>query len=138
MDQGLSLKEALKNVVEKKLMGTWKLAVISIDHPEVIYFVKNSGEILIGKTGNSVIVSSEEIVFGEESGNTCEVFRVPNNHLVELKDDCTYTIEKLERKVTVDRNPKQGYDHIFEEEIYESADAVNQAIDFGQKFVSNH
>ena len=71
MDQGLTLKEALKNVVEKKLMGTWKLAVMSIDHPELIYFVKNSGEIIIGKTANSVIVSSEEIVFGEDSGLDC-------------------------------------------------------------------
>jgi hypothetical protein len=31
MDQGSSVKEALKNVVEKKLMGTWKLAVMSVE-----------------------------------------------------------------------------------------------------------
>jgi hypothetical protein len=44
----------------------------------------------------------------------------------------------LEKKIHVDRQPKTGYDFIFEEEIYESADAVNHAIDFGQKFITNH
>jgi hypothetical protein len=40
-------------------------------------------------------------------------------------------MEKLEKKMLVERLPKSGYDHIFEEEIYESAEAVNAAIDFG-------
>jgi hypothetical protein len=30
MDQGANEKDALKNVVEKKLMGTWKLAMLSL------------------------------------------------------------------------------------------------------------
>lgn len=47
-------------------------------------------------------------------------------------------MEKLEKKIQVERQPKAGFDHIFEEEIFESADAVNAAIDFGKKFVSNH
>lgn len=48
MDNGLKLKDALKNVVEKKLMGTWKLAVMSTQNPDHIYFVKNSGDFVIG------------------------------------------------------------------------------------------
>jgi hypothetical protein len=43
----------------------------------------------------------------------------------------TFTVEKLEKKFTIDRKPKAGFDFIFEEEIYESADAVNGAIDLG-------
>jgi len=31
MDQGLTVKDALRNVIEKKLMGTWKLAVMSTE-----------------------------------------------------------------------------------------------------------
>lgn len=57
--------------------------------------------------------------------------KVANNHLVDLKSDLTCNIEKLHKKIIVEREPKAGYDHIFEEEIYESADAVNAAIDFG-------
>lgn len=48
MDQGVSLKEALKNVVEKKLMGTWRLAVMSTEAPDHLYFVKNSGDFILG------------------------------------------------------------------------------------------
>ena len=50
---------------------------------------------------------------------------------MEVREDLSYSIEKLEKKFTVDRKPKHGYDSIFEEEIYESADAVNAAIDCG-------
>jgi len=63
---------------------------------------------------------------------------LPNNHLIELKDDLTLTYTKLEKNFTVDRLPKAGYESIFEEEIHESADAVNHAIDFGQKFITRH
>lgn len=83
------------------------------------------------------MVSSQDILFSEGAIN-CETHKIPNNHLIDLKDDCTFTMEKLEKKITVDRLPKADYDYIFEEEIYESADAVNSAIDFGKKFVSNH
>lgn len=63
MDQGVSLKEALKNVVEKKLMGTWRLAVMSTEAPDHLYFVKNSGDFILGQTANSVVVTSSDILF---------------------------------------------------------------------------
>jgi hypothetical protein len=47
-------------------------------------------------------------------------------------------MEKLEKKIIVDRKPKSGFEHIFQEEVFEAAEAVNSAIDFGQKFISNH
>ncbi|CDW73732.1 glucosamine--fructose-6-phosphate aminotransferase [Stylonychia lemnae] len=137
MDQGLSVKDAVKSVIEKKLMGTWKLAVMSVEQPDHIYFVKNSGNFIIGQSPNSVVVSTQDVVFNEGTVK-CETHKIPNNHLVDLKDDCTFTMEKLEKKISVERQPKSGFDHIFEEEIYESADAVNAAIDFGKKFISNH
>lgn len=49
MDAGFDVKNALKNVVESKLMGTWKMALIATEKPESIFFVKNSGELIIGK-----------------------------------------------------------------------------------------
>ncbi len=57
------MKEAVKNVVEKKLMGTWKLAVVSTEAPDHIYFVKNSGDFILGKTENAIVVSSTDILF---------------------------------------------------------------------------
>jgi len=47
MDLGLDPKAALQNVLEKKLMGTWKLAMINLLDPSVIYLVKNSGEFIM-------------------------------------------------------------------------------------------
>ena len=34
MDAGCDARDALKNVVEKKLMGTWKMAMIEMDQPK--------------------------------------------------------------------------------------------------------
>lgn len=138
MDSGSSVKEALKNVVERKLMGTWKLAVLGTEQPDSLYLVKNSGDLILGQDKNSVVVSTTDLIFTGEDTKGIQTQKIPSNHLVELKDDCTYKLEKLEKKIQVDRQPKPGYDFIFEEEIYESADAVNQAIDFGRKFITNH
>jgi glucosamine 6-phosphate synthetase-like amidotransferase/phosphosugar isomerase protein len=73
MDSGLSLKESIKNVVEKKLMGTWKLAVMSIEKPDHIYVVKNSGEIIIGHLidQKAVVICTEEVLFKESPELKC-------------------------------------------------------------------
>ncbi len=63
MDEGLSAKEALKNIVEKKLMGTWKLAMMSLEDPTSVYLVKNSGEFMLGKNETSVVITSEPSFF---------------------------------------------------------------------------
>ena len=65
MDTGKSVKDSIKNVIEKKLMGTWKLAVLPLENPNQIYFVKNSGEFIVGKTDKAVVISTEEILFKE-------------------------------------------------------------------------
>ena len=38
----------------------------------------------------------------------------------------------------ITRKPKRGYEHIFEEEILESVDAMDAVSDDGGKFVSSH
>ena len=51
---------------------------------------------------------------------------------------CEYSFEKLEKKILVERNACSLFDHIMHEEIIGSIDAVDQATDFGSKFISNH
>lgn len=139
MDQGATVKEAIKTLVERRLMGTWKLAVLPLDDPSHLYLVKNSGEIIIAHTPEGVIISTEEVLFRESpelAGVKYE--KIPNNYLVELDDTGKLTAVKLEKKMIVDRKPKGAFEHIFQEEVYEAAEAVNNAIDFGQKFISNH
>ena len=116
MDQGSSVKEAIKTVVERKIMGTWKLAVMPLDKPDHLYFVKNSGDFIIGEIPDkkAVVVSTEEVLFRESPElKITSLQKVPNNYLVDLKDDCTFTMEKLEKKIIVDRKPKGDFEHIF-------------------------
>ena len=102
-------------------------------------FVKNSGDFVLGlsKAKDEMLVSSDpSILLTNHSGWTHE--QIPNNHILEVKSDCTYTFQKLEKKIQIQRNPKTMFNHIMHEEIYESIDAVDQATDFGGKFISNH
>ena len=48
MDEGLSLREALVNVIETKILGTYRMAALETGNPQSVFFVKNSGEFLIG------------------------------------------------------------------------------------------
>lgn len=82
LDQGLSLKESIKHVVEQKLMGTWKLAIMSLEKPDHLYLVKNSGEIIIGQLPDkkAVIVCTEEVLFKESPELKCvNLQKIPNN-----------------------------------------------------------
>ena len=47
MGQGMSLKDALKFVIETKLLGTYRIAVMENENPQAMYFVKNSGDFIL-------------------------------------------------------------------------------------------
>ena len=61
LDKNLSLKDALKNVVEQKLLGTYRIALMEMKNPKQLYFVKNSGDFFLGvnKTSTEIIVSTD-------------------------------------------------------------------------------
>jgi len=63
---------------------------------------------------------------------------IPDNHLCEVTNDCKYTFTKLQKKIKIERKVKPMYRHILHEEIAESIDAVDQATDFGGKFISDN
>ena len=44
----------------------------------------------------------------------------------------------LTKALKISRNPKATFDHIMQEEIFGSIDAIEFATDFGNKFVSSH
>jgi hypothetical protein len=44
-------------------MGTWKIAVMSLDKPDHMYFLKNSGEIIYGSSDDYFVVSTEDSLF---------------------------------------------------------------------------
>lgn len=64
-----------------------------------------------------------------------------NNELFELNIETSeLSITKLEKKIdiTKQRKPKTTYNHIIQEEIEESIYAIDQATDFGGKFISDN
>jgi glucosamine 6-phosphate synthetase-like amidotransferase/phosphosugar isomerase protein len=63
LDSGVSSADALKNVVEKKLMGTWKLAMVNLNNPSEVYLTKNSGDFILGKSNSEIIVTSDAQFF---------------------------------------------------------------------------
>ena len=104
MDKNLSIKEALKNVIEKQLLGTYRLALIELKNPKSIYFIKNSGDFVIGqnKQNNEIIVSSSLKLFSNENlGSQFTVTEIPNNHFLEVTDDCKFSFEKWEKKIQI-------------------------------------
>ena len=108
--------------------------------PKQVLFVKNSGDFVIGqgKEGDEIIVTSESLIFKSLDHKFTKT-DIPNNHILDVNsENCKFTFEKLEKKIKVERNPKALFDHIMQEEIYGSIDAVDQATDFGSKFISNH
>jgi glucosamine 6-phosphate synthetase-like amidotransferase/phosphosugar isomerase protein len=65
MDKNLSLKEALKTVVEVKLLGTYRIAAMESNEAKTMYLVKNSGAFSIGlsKDNDELVVSSDMEIF---------------------------------------------------------------------------
>lgn len=61
LDKNIPLKDALKNVVEQKLLGTYIIALMEMDNPKQLYFVKNSGDFFLGvsKTNTEIVVSTD-------------------------------------------------------------------------------
>ena len=80
LDKKLSLKEALTNVVECKLIGTYRIAAVATAQPKQAYFVKNSGDFALGKNDEQVVVSTDESLLR----NNYQVEQIPDNHLLEV------------------------------------------------------
>lgn len=74
IDNGQSLKDAIVNVIEEKIMGTYKLTIMETDKPKFVYFAKNVGDFIIGISADKseVVVSSDVNVLS--AGNMTEKF----------------------------------------------------------------
>lgn len=68
MDKNLSLNEALKIVVEEKLLGTYRIAAMETNEAKTMYLVKNSGDFSIGlsKDNDELVVSSDMEIFSTQ------------------------------------------------------------------------
>lgn len=58
LDKGHNLRQAVKNVIEQKLLGTWRLVVMARNDARCLYASTNSGVLFMGKSADSIILSS--------------------------------------------------------------------------------
>lgn len=123
-------------------MGTYRLAILETKNSKNIYFVKNSGDFVIGTSHDKseVVITTDLNVLSTASEKYTHT-HIKNNELCELNTDtCEFAFTPLQKKIKIEstRKPKASYNHIVHEEIYESIDAVDQATDFGGKFISDN
>lgn len=144
LDLGQSLKDAIINIIEQKILGTYRLTVLETNKPKFMYFAKNVGDFVIGTNSESseIAVSSDPNILKEANLNQkLNLRHMQNNELCELNiETCEFAYTKLEKKINItkQRKPKATYNHIIQEEIEESIYAIDQATDFGGKFISDN
>jgi len=87
------------------------------DDTRCLYATTNSGALLLGKSANSIILSSSyEVASANHKKYIFE--KLEKNVLYEISEDCLVSSEHLQKKIQIQRKPKKGFNHILEEEIY--------------------
>ena len=138
LDTGSDLRGAIINIIQTKLIGTWRMAVISVEDPSTVYVTKNVGPCFLGTSKDNVVICQDKIICDSGDFSGLSFQKLKSNILYEIKDNCQISKTKLQRNIQVSRKPKRGYDHIFEEEVFESLDAMDAVSDDGAKFISSH
>lgn len=87
-----------------------------------IYTTTNSGVMYLGRSKDSIILSSASELTNQKK---YQFEKLEKNFLYMINEDCEVTTELLQKKMTIQRQPKRGYNHIVEEEIFESVDSIN-------------
>lgn len=69
LDQGHSLKVAIINIIEQKILGTYRITIVETEKPKTMYFAKNVGDFIIGTSPDSteMVVSSDANILKESN-----------------------------------------------------------------------
>ena len=61
------MKDAIINILEQKMLGTFRLTVLETNKPKFMYFAKNVGDFIIGTNADSseIVVSSDAAILKE-------------------------------------------------------------------------
>ena len=142
-----SSNDSLKSITQKAinqsidlLEGTWGLAIMNIETPNVIYCARRGSPLLVSINENYSIITSEKSGFCGEEYN----YIILNNH-----DLCTITFDKTIKLDTnyeyiSHKNKEENfkltpypYPHWTIKEIYEQPESVLRALSFGGRLFEN-
>lgn len=132
-NQNGSLIEAVRRALQL-VVGTFGIAVISSDHPEIIITARRGSPIVIGKGADENFVASDSTPLIEY---TKDMIYLEDNEIAEIKKDSIriFDLDKHEKnkKITkvlweLDAIEKGGYEHFLIKEIFEQPEAIKNAL----------
>lgn len=89
-------------MIEQKLLGTWRLVVMASNDARCLYASTNSGVLFLGKSADSIILSSsQEVASANQKRYIFE--KLEKNVLYEITDECLVSSEHLQKKMSVQR-----------------------------------
>jgi len=140
-DTNINLELILQEVINK-LQGTFGIILLNIDEPNKIYCVRNGSPLLIGKTDNYAIITSEQsgfcgLVNTYITLNNYDICTIDYNitGAVNIKTSNQYTHKKISI-LNNDLTPSP-FLHWTLKEIYEQPKTILSSINFGGRIKNN-
>jgi glucosamine--fructose-6-phosphate aminotransferase (isomerizing) len=129
------------NLATEMLCGTWGLAIMYLNTPNILYCLRHGSPLLISKNDTSVIVTSEQSGFGE---NNREYIVLKNNEIciIEKTDNkininIDYTKYELKQINIVDKSiSPYPFPHWTLKEIYDQKHSIGHSIGLGSRLLS--
>ena len=132
--------QCIKSTIEI-LNGTYGLVIVNCDEPQTMYCVRNGSPLLVGKTDNLCMVTSEQSGFNNqvntyitlENDDICRISLTAKN-TPKNTPIITTTNSYIENNITTQLNPNltpEPYAHWTIKEIYEQPVTIQNSINMG-------
>lgn len=136
-----NIQEILE-LTQKKLKGTWAIALIIKEYPDSIFFLKNGNPLLIGLNETDLIAASEPIAFYNHVNTYCSL---PDNTVIQIKrNNNILDLSPLKEfkilrtvKTRIQTSP-YPFSHWTIKEIMEQPTAILRATNLGTRIVNNN
>ena len=129
------------NLATEMLCGTWGLAIMYLNTPNILYCLRHGSPLLISKNDTSVIVTSEQSGFGEnnreyivlKSNEICIIEKMNNK----ININIDYTKYELKQITIVDKSiSPYPFPHWTLKEIYDQKHSIGHSIGLGSRLLS--
>ena len=140
--QSTNIIECIKSTIDI-LRGTYGLVIVNCDTPTTMYCVRNGSPLLVGKTEDLCIVTSEQSGFNNkvntyitlENDDICTISL--DNHLQSpsITTKNSYKEKNISTELTPQLSP-HPYAHWTIKEIYEQPHAIQNSINMGGRIKS--
>ena len=140
--QSTNIIECIKSTIDI-LRGTYGLVIVNCDTPTTMYCVRNGSPLLVGKTEDLCIVTSEQSGFNNkvntyitlENDDICTI--TLDNHLQSpsITTKNSYKEKNISTELTPQLSP-HPYAHWTIKEIYEQPHAIQNSINMGGRIKS--